>query len=105
METVAFSPDGSVLAVAGRGGTTHLVDWNAGGAQVVGSVKMNRPVKALWWAQGGAEGRELMTMSDDAEVYVWDVGERRCVRRWKDEGAFGGRIVEGDRHGRYLAIG
>jgi U3 small nucleolar RNA-associated protein 18 len=104
METVAFSPDGSVLAVAGRGGVVHLVDWNSGGAQVVGSVKMNRPVKSLWWSRS-REGKELMTMSEDAEVYIWDVGERRCVRKWKDEGAYGGRLVEGDQAGRYLAIG
>lgn len=89
--------------MAGRGGHVHLIDYAAGGvgAQVVGSVKMHRPARALWWAPGG----KLMTLAEDAEVYVWDVGARRCVRRWRDDGAFGARVMEGDPAGRYLAIG
>ncbi|EPQ61287.1 WD40 repeat-like protein [Gloeophyllum trabeum ATCC 11539] len=104
METCAFSPDGSVLAVAGRRGAVHLVDWQSGGGQVVGSVKMNAGVKSVWWARGG-EGRELMTLSQDSEVYVWDVGERRCVRRWREDGGFGSQVMAGDNADRYLAIG
>ncbi|OBZ79573.1 putative U3 small nucleolar RNA-associated protein 18 [Grifola frondosa] len=100
MEVCAFDPSGSVLAVAGRRGHVHLVDWRAGGGQVVGSVKMNAGVQSLWWS-----GDELMSLGEDAEVYVWDVGERRCVRRWKDDGGFGSRLLAGDGAGKYLAIG
>ncbi|TFY78978.1 hypothetical protein EWM64_g5036 [Hericium alpestre] len=46
-----------------------------------------------------------MALGEDAEVYVWDVGERRCVRRWKDEGGFGSRVLSGDLGGNYLAVG
>lgn len=107
MEKCAFSPSGEVLAVGGRRGYVHLVDWTAGGAQVVGSVKMNAGVRALWWAHGrwGEAGRTLMTLAEDSTVYVWDVGERKCVRRWQDEGGFGSRMMCGDPSGRYLAIG
>jgi len=67
---------------------------------------MNSGVKSLWWAKGGnGEGRELMSLSDKAEVYVWDVAERKCTRRWLDDGGFGSRIMHGDRGGKYLAIG
>ncbi|TFK48043.1 WD40 repeat-like protein [Heliocybe sulcata] len=104
METCAFSPSGEVLAVGGRRGYVHLVDWQSGAGQVVGSVKMNAGVRSVWWARGG-EGRELMTLSDDSEVYVWDVGERRCVKRWREDGGFGSRIMSGDNKGEYLAIG
>jgi U3 small nucleolar RNA-associated protein 18 len=84
----------------------HLVDWKSGAAQVVGSLKMNAGVKSIWWAKGGNnEGRELMSLSDNAEVYVWDVAERKCTRRWQDDGGFGSRIIHGDRSGKYLAIG
>ena len=106
MEICAFNPAGEVLAVAGRHGYVHLVDWKSGGGQVVGSLKMNAPVKSLWWVRGGSEeGRQLVSLGDDAEVYVWDVGERRCVRRWQDDGGFGSVTMSGDGAGKYLAIG
>ena len=76
MEICAFDPSGEVLAVAGRRGYIHLVDWKSGAGQVVGSLKMNAGVKDLWWTRG-----ELMTLSDKAEVYVWDVGEDRKSTR------------------------
>ncbi|KAI0367456.1 hypothetical protein BV20DRAFT_950183 [Pilatotrama ljubarskyi] len=100
MEICAFDHTGSVLAVAGRRGHVHLVDWRAGGGQVVGSVKMNTGAKSLWWS-----GEELMTLGEDSEVYVWDVGERRCIRRWKDDGGYGSQLLTGDRARKYLAVG
>lgn len=101
METCAFSQTGDILAVAGRGGYVHFVDWRRGGGQVVGSVKMNSGVKDVWWA---AENR-LMSLGEDAEVYLWDIGSRRCLRRWKDDGGFGSVMVTGSRNNSYLAIG
>ena len=100
MEVCSFDSSGSVLAVAGRRGHVHLVDWRAGGGQVVGDVKMNTGVKSLWWSD-----RELFTLGEDAQVYVWDVGQRRCIRRWREDGGYGSVILEGDRSGKYLAIG
>ncbi|KAI9059535.1 WD40 repeat-like protein [Trametes sanguinea] len=100
MEICAFDPTGSVLAVAGRRGHVHLVDWRTGGGQVVGSVKMNSGAKSLWWS-----GEQLFTLGEDAEVYVWDVGQRRCVRRWQDDGGYGSQLLTGDRSSKYLAIG
>jgi U3 small nucleolar RNA-associated protein 18 len=115
-----------MLAVAGRGGYVHLVDWKSGAGQVVGSLKCGGGgggVRALWWAPdvgapadalgsagGGGDRRHLAVLSGDAEVYLWDVGERRCVRRWKDEGGFrgAGRVMAGSPaggSGGSLAIG
>ena len=107
MEHCAFDPSGSVLAVAGRRGYVHLIDWRSGAAQVVGSVKMNSGVQSLWWNRhsGSDASSELMTLGADAEVYIWNVGERRCVRRWKEEGGFGTTVMSGDENGRYLCIG
>ncbi|KZT68862.1 WD40 repeat-like protein [Daedalea quercina L-15889] len=103
MEICAFDPSGEVLAVAGRSGQIHLVDWRAGQGQVVGSVKMNAAVKSLAWSHDGSG--QLMSLGENSEVYVWDIGERRCVNRWKDDGGFGSRLMAGDRVGKYLSIG
>ena len=106
MEICSFDPTGEVLAVAGRRGYIYLVDWRSGTGQVVGSVKMNSTVKGIWWARGPGGGRgELMSLSEDAEVYVWDVAERRCIQRWKDEGGFGSTTIAGDRAGQFLGLG
>lgn len=108
MELCKFSDDGKLLAVGGRNGYVHLLQCSASGsasAQVVGSVKMNRPLKDLEWC-GGSSAKELMTVSGEGEVYIWDVGMRRCIRTWTDDSAFGATVVaRGGRDGRYFAIG
>ncbi|KAJ8703330.1 U3 snoRNP protein [Pleurotus ostreatus] len=117
----AFHPsDGSLLAVAGRGGYVHLVDWGSGSGQVIDSLKMSSAVKGLWWGslpmgfsdddgQSVGGGDYLVSLSNDSEVYIWDVGSRRCVRRWRDEGGFrgAGLMLAGSAHGGQasLAIG
>jgi U3 small nucleolar RNA-associated protein 18 len=102
MHVCAFNGGGDVLAVAGRRGYVHLVDWRSGAGQVVGDVKANTGVRALWWLPNG---HELITLGEDAEAYLWDVRARRCVHRWKDDGGFGSRVLAGDRSGGYLAVG
>ncbi|KAF8293649.1 WD40 repeat-like protein [Clavulina sp. PMI_390] len=106
---------GRLLAVAGRRGYVHLVDWvtggGNGGGQVVGSLKAHSPIKDLAWiptsVNGGAGGSRLMTLTQDAEVYIWDVGTRRCISRWKDEGNFGASVLALSRSGAgaSLAVG
>ncbi|EGN94195.1 hypothetical protein SERLA73DRAFT_115150 [Serpula lacrymans var. lacrymans S7.3] len=103
MEMCAFNPTGDILAVAGRRGYIHLVDWRSGTAQVTGELKANTAIKSIWWARGGRG--ELMSLGEDSQVYVWDIGQRRCVKRWQDEGGFGSRLMSGDKAGNYLAIG
>ncbi|KAK0475155.1 WD40-repeat-containing domain protein [Armillaria novae-zelandiae] len=108
MEITAFSPSGSLLAVAGRGGNVHLVDWRSGGGQVVGTLKggASGGIRELWWTKDG-EGEGLAVLSGDAEVCLWDVGQRRCLRRWRDEGGFrgAGRAMAGSTTGGWMAIG
>ncbi|KAH9487370.1 putative U3 small nucleolar RNA-associated protein 18 [Psilocybe cubensis] len=109
----AFSPaTGSMLAVAGRGGNVHIVDWKSGAGQVVASLKCSSSgggggggVQGLWWVPSSSSGenvlgggshasandeKHLAVLTGEAEVYIWDVAQRRCVKRWKDEGGYRG---------------
>lgn len=121
MEIAKFSDDGKLLAVGGRGGYVHLLQCGAGGsgasAQVITSLKMNRPLKDLEWCGsyggsgnalgdvGGSRRLELMTVSNEGQVYIWDVGSRRCVRTWTDESMYGASKVARGGFGKYFAFG
>ncbi|KAK0446557.1 WD40-repeat-containing domain protein [Desarmillaria tabescens] len=100
MEITAFSPTGEMLAVAGRGGNVHLVDWRSGGGQVVGTLKCGAGggIRELWWTKEREE-EGLVVLTGDAEVCLWDVGQRRGGFR----GA--GRAMAGTTTGGWMAIG
>ncbi|KAJ8503293.1 hypothetical protein ONZ45_g10983 [Pleurotus djamor] len=112
IEIHTFDPtNGSILAVGGRGGYIHLVDWKSGSGQVIDSLKMSSAVKGLWWGSlpssfsdneglSGGSRDYLVSLSHDSEVYIWDVGSRRCLRRWRDEGGFrgAGLMLAGSAH-------
>ncbi|KAL7422468.1 U3 snoRNP protein [Cryptotrichosporon argae] len=104
----AFSPDGALLAVAGRRGAVSIVEWLGGGAAgaVVAELKSGRggAVADLAWS---ADGRELTVLGgrDGAEAEVWDVPARRVVRKWADPGAFGGLIMRASAAGEHVAVG
>lgn len=111
MEMFKFSPDGRFVAVAGRRGHVHLLDWGSdgkgmmaggNGGQVVGTVKINSGISGLAWNRSGTE---LVTVGDDAQVYTWDMGTRKCLQRWTDNGGFAPTCVQMDGAERYFAIG
>jgi U3 small nucleolar RNA-associated protein 18 len=107
LEKNAFSPDGRVLAVAGRRGYVYLVEWTTGSPQVVSSLKMNTGVRSIWWntRTSASNTRELYTLGDNSEVYVWDIRSRGCLKRWKDDGGYGATHIAGSGQGDYLAVG
>jgi len=105
LEKVAFSPDGSVLAVAGRRGVISLIAWAAGGAgQLVGTLNSGRTggIRDLVFMKGG---RELWVLGEGSEVDIWDMAQRRCVARWRDEGGFGGANLVSSQDGEYCSVG
>ncbi|PPQ65608.1 hypothetical protein CVT24_011817 [Panaeolus cyanescens] len=131
IQHAAFSPaTGSILAVAGKGGNVHLVDWKSGAGQVVGSLKCTSSgggggggVQGLWWVPSSGDDanltlgagnslqndeKHLAVLTGEAEVYIWDVGQRRCVRKWRDEGGYrgAGRVFAGGGgNNGWMAIG
>ncbi|KAG8907775.1 hypothetical protein FRB99_002274 [Tulasnella sp. 403] len=122
MEVCKYSDDGKVLAVAGRGGYVHLLNSGPGGpsGQVIGSLRMNGTLKDLEWCgaagaagtggvvgevSGSSSRKELMTIGDNGQVYIWDVGMRRCVRTWKDDSAYGAQLLGRGGNGKYFALG
>lgn len=107
LTTHRFSPDGSLLAVAGRRGAVSVLDWSqVGVGAVVADLRSGRggAVAALEWSR---DGKELSVLGgrDGAEVEVWDVGQRKVVRKWRDDRAYGGTVLESSRGGEYTAIG
>ena len=67
LQNRTFSPTGDILAVTGRRGYIHVVDWKGGASegQVIGNVKANSSVKSMRWNNQG----ELLSLSEDSEVY------------------------------------
>ncbi|WVF72494.1 hypothetical protein IAT40_007310 [Kwoniella sp. CBS 6097] len=103
----SFSPDGSLLAVAGRRGAISILDWSNGGSGgVVAEFKSGRggSIDDFLWSN---DGKELSVLGgrDSSEVEVWDLGERRISRKWRDDRALGGVIMKGSKDGAYTAIG
>jgi U3 small nucleolar RNA-associated protein 18 len=103
----AFSPDGSLLAVASLRGNVVILDWsNSGVGAVVAELKTGRggTTADLVWGKGSKE-LSVLGGRDGAEVEVWDVGERRICRKWRDDRAFGGTVLRTSLDGEYTAIG
>lgn len=108
LEKAKFSPDGSVLAIAGRRGQISLFQWGPGGAsQLITTINSGKTGGVKDLAFMGREGRELWVLGGEAgtEVDVWDLGQRQVVKRWKDEGGFGGHMLRTSRDGEYCAVG
>jgi len=102
METTAFSSTGDVLAVAGRNGIVQLLDFKNGGQQLA-SLKCTSGggIQDMWFG----DNQQLTVLTTDAEVYAWDIGQRKCVKRWQDFGGYRGsaKVMAGS--SRWLSIG
>lgn len=52
-----------------------------------------------------ADERYLYTAGDQAEIYQWDLKQRRCIAKIADEGAFQTTVVAVSKDGQHLATG
>ena len=120
-----------LLAIAGRNGAVHLLDWGrsgaAGGARI-GGLRMNAPLAGMCWSPivsdeslgvnvgGGSSSTsssssdvELMTLSTHGSVHVWDVRntatEVSCTSIYSDPGSYGAQGLEISPSARHWAVG
>lgn len=109
MHVHAFSPTGSLFAVAAPSSQIHLLDFAHPSSQPIATLKCSAPISSLWFSNSTT----LAALTEDAQVLLWDVGERKCVRKWNDVGGFrggGGVLAGSNRSGAngdegWLAIG
>ncbi|RXK39981.1 hypothetical protein M231_02776 [Tremella mesenterica] len=101
----SFSPDGTLLAVAGRRGCVSILDWSAGAGAVVAELKSGRggAVGDMVW--NGEGELSILGGRDGSEVEVWDVGERRVIKKWSDDRMFGGGLMRLSKDKEWTSVG
>jgi WD40 repeat protein len=76
VNSVAFSPDGTILASASDDGTIRL--WDMASWQLLGEP-LRGHTAPIWSVQFSPDGRTLASASDDASIRLWDVATRRSL--------------------------
>lgn len=98
-----------LLAIGGRRGAIHLLDWassGGGGGSLISSLRQNSPLAGLDWDQSAsAEGRRLVSLSQEGTVSLWDVRNMRCEVIKRDVGLFGAQNISLSPNGSWAAVG
>jgi WD40 repeat protein len=72
---LAFSPDGTMLAIARSSSKVELVDANKGWEKI---VTLNSPDSAIMnWLKFSADGSQLAVVTQAHLIYIWDL---RAIR-------------------------
>lgn len=108
LSRVAFQPHGgSLLAVGGRRGAIHLLEWGKQGASasgsLVGTLRMNAPLAGLSW--NGADPTKVMSLSEQGTVHLWDTRNMQCQVQKRDVGLFNPKGLESSPDGQWCSIG
>lgn len=98
-----------LLAIGGRRGAIHLLDWassGGGGGSLVSSLRQNSPLAGLDWDHtAGAESRRLVSLSQEGTASLWDVRNMRCEVIKRDVGLFGAQNISLSPNGSWAAVG
>jgi len=96
-ETIAFSPDGKLLASGSRDGTLEL--WNVPDGTLTQKLEKNpREITSVTFSP---DGRLLASASESNEIKLWNVSDGTLVRTLEDSG----RSVAFSPDGKLLASG
>ncbi|KAG9295388.1 hypothetical protein G9A89_013417 [Geosiphon pyriformis] len=99
-EDFSISPCGGYIVFAGRDG--YLILINSQTKQWIANMKINDSIKGFDWS---GDGKYLFCIGGDADIYQWDVGARRCVHRFQDDGGFKPTSIALSNNDEYIAIG
>jgi WD40 repeat protein len=99
--TIASSPDGRQVAVAGRAGMVSV--WAADGTGLVQICSLGGTTRSAI-AQYSPDGRFLVAISEYGVAFVWDAADGRLVRTLGDAHSEN-RGLAFSRDGRYFAAG
>ncbi|XP_029692784.1 U3 small nucleolar RNA-associated protein 18 homolog isoform X2 [Takifugu rubripes] len=93
-------PEGGALLLSGTNGYLHLLTLKT--KEVISSMKINGDVGAVAFSR---DGGKIFALSDEGEVYVWDMRSRRCVNTFPDDGCVRGTAIAASLSGQHLACG
>ncbi|UZJ51256.1 hypothetical protein CBS101457_000576 [Exobasidium rhododendri] len=112
LSTVCFQKSGmeqnrSLLAIGGRRGAIHLLEWGSvggsGGGSLIGSLHMNAPLAGLTWDP--SRSNSLVSLSTRGTVHSWDVRNMKCEVQKSDAGLFDPKGIKGSPRSDSWAIG
>ncbi|CAB4406560.1 unnamed protein product [Rhizophagus irregularis] len=99
-ENFLISPCGKYIVFIGSNGYLTLVSYQT--KQQVANLKMNGSADAAAWS---SDGKYLFSAGKDATIYQWDVGARKVVHCFADEGGYKPKKIAVSRNNDYFSIG
>lgn len=100
LEKFALSPDGKYIAAKGSNGLIHVL--SASSKEVLFEMRMNDVLTSLEFSP---DSSKLFSHGCGGRVYIWDIGTRRCINKFEDEGSITGTSLAMSPNGHFLAAG
>ncbi|XP_055698559.1 U3 small nucleolar RNA-associated protein 18 homolog [Phlebotomus papatasi] len=100
MTNFEISPDGKLLALAGRFGEIHIL--NAITKEWIVTLKQEYEVTGMSFS---SDSRILYCHSNDSEVSVFNLTAQKMMHRFYDDGCLSGTSITMSPNGKFLATG
>ena len=84
-DSVAFSPDGAMLAVATNGGSTVL--WNLSTRKVAATLSEPDGENTVWSVAFSRDGATLATADASGRTYLWNLATHKVIAAFTDPGS------------------